>query len=47
MFVGDREHACVASESRRVFPRDKNPGYEMWKEQILSDIGEDSVKKSG
>jgi len=27
--VGDFEHACVAPESCRIFPRDKNPDYEM------------------
>jgi len=43
MLVGDREHACVASESCRIFPRDKHPDYEMWKEQILSGISEDPV----
>jgi len=27
--VGDFEHACVAVESCRIFPRDKNPECEM------------------
>ena len=43
--VGDRKNACVASESCRIFPRDKNPDYEVWKEQILSGIGEDPYEK--
>jgi len=59
MFVGDRERTCVVSESCRIFPRDpsvhfntplkyrKNPNYEMWKEQILSSIGEDPDFQSG
>jgi len=44
MLVGDFEHACVAPESYRIVPRDKNPDHEMWKEQILSGIGEDPDK---
>jgi len=29
MLGGDFEHACVAPESSRIVPRDKNPDYEM------------------
>jgi len=31
---------CVAPESCRIFPRDKNSDYETWRD-ILSGIGED------
>jgi len=27
--TGDHEHVCDASESFRIFPRDKNPDHEM------------------
>jgi len=35
------EYACAAAETCRIFPTDKNPDYLIWKEQILSGIGED------
>ena len=34
MFVVDREHACVASESCRIFPRDQSAHLLHWKTRI-------------
>jgi len=34
MFIGDREHVCVASGSIRIFPRDQSVHLLQWKIQI-------------
>jgi len=43
--IGDFEHAaCVAPESCRIVPRDKNPDYEMWRADFIRHLQRSGLK---